>query len=69
LIEYWECLTAGCVNLIASGKNNDEIREIVSACCRMQDVPFNEMKHNRNIDNVSNFIRRNKSGTRLQTEP
>lgn len=58
LIEYWKCLIAGCQKLIASGLNDEKVKEILVNSCPLEKVAFNESKHKRNIDTVWNSIRR-----------
>jgi glyoxylase-like metal-dependent hydrolase (beta-lactamase superfamily II) len=57
LIEYWNCLIAECQKLIASGLDDEKVKETLMNGCRLERVTFNERKHKRNIDTVLKFAR------------
>jgi len=57
LIGYWECLMAECQKLIASGLNDEKIKEALVKECHLEKAAFNESKHRRNIDTVWKSIK------------
>ena len=57
LIEYWNCLIAECKKLIASGLEDEKVKETLNNSCRLKKIAFNERKHKRNIDTVLKFAR------------
>ena len=57
LMEYWKCLITECEKHIASGMNDEIVKETLNNFCRLEGVTFNERKHKRNIDTVWNSIK------------
>ena len=57
LIEYWNCLITECEKLIASGLEDEKVKETLNNSCRLEKIAFNERKHKRNIDTVLKYIR------------
>ena len=48
--------------LIESSRDEGKIRKAMMNRCLLWDVPFNEMKHARNIDSVVDFLRHRAEG-------
>lgn len=58
LIDYWECLISICREQLASGATDEAIEDYAVGHCRLEEIPFNDFKHRRNIHNVSDSLRR-----------
>lgn len=59
LIEYWECLTTQCRELVASSMSDDRVLETLTGRCHLPTIPMNEFKHKRNIVSVIKYCRGN----------
>jgi len=57
LTDYYECLIENCGKLLADGKSIEEISDLWKELCPIPGVPMDEMRHKRNINSISGFLR------------
>ncbi|MCP4569605.1 MAG: MBL fold metallo-hydrolase [FCB group bacterium] len=57
MIAYWQCLQIACRDLVGHGLADDEIVDEVTRLCHLDEIDFNSVKHNRNINAVLHALR------------
>jgi len=57
LIGYWECVISCCRERLETGSSGDKVIETITSHCHLPGIPYNEMKHRRNVNSVLHFMK------------
>lgn len=57
MIEYWRCLTSKCKKLISAGVSENNAVEILVNNCHLAGIPFDKMRHKRNVVSIVGLMK------------